>query len=72
MEIAQSSCENVGINICSDSSSELEYTDNVVLLSEDPVKLQVFYDSLKISVCMFGMLFGPRKCKVVLQDWIGL
>lgn len=43
MELSLSSCKNSGGDICSDRSpSGLEYADAVVVLNEDPIKLQVF------------------------------
>ncbi|VDP82162.1 unnamed protein product [Echinostoma caproni] len=50
--------------------SDLEYADDILLLSDDPGKLQAFLDSLNASVAMFGMRFAPSKCKMLLQDWV--
>ena len=50
--------------------SDLEYADDVVLLSEDPGSLQDLLCSLDKSAAMFGMHFAPPKCKMMLQDWI--
>ena len=51
--------------------SDLEYADDVVLLSEDPGSLQDSLCSLGKSAAMFGMRFAPPKCKMMLQDWVG-
>ena len=50
--------------------SDLEYADDVVLLSEDPGRLQDLLCSLDKSAAMFGMRFAPPKCKTMLQDLI--
>ena len=52
--------------------SDLEYADDVVLLSEDPGSLQDLLCSLDKSAAMFGMRFAPPKCKMMLQDWVGV
>ena len=46
--------------------SDLEYTDDVVLLSEDPGSLQDKF------AAMFEMRFAPPKCEMMLQDWVGV
>ena len=51
---------------------DLEYADDVVLLSEDPGSLQDLLCSLDKSAAMFRMRFAPPKCKVMLQDWVGV
>ena len=51
--------------------SDLEYADDVVLLSEDPGSLQDLLCSLDKFAAMFGMRFVPPKCKMMLQDWVG-
>ncbi|MBM6549358.1 reverse transcriptase family protein, partial [Streptococcus dysgalactiae subsp. equisimilis] len=73
LEIALSSCENSGIQLFPGGSvlSDLEYADDVVLLSEDAGKLQAFLDGLNYSVGVFGMRFAPSKCKMLLHDWVG-
>lgn len=64
METVLFSCENRGIDICSDrKTSDLECADDVVLLSEYLSKLQVL-DRLK------GIGFTSSKCKMLLQDRI--
>ena len=52
--------------------SDLEYADDVVLLSEDPGSLQDLLCSLDKSAAMFGIRFAPPKCKMILQDWVGV
>ena len=52
--------------------SDLEYADDVVLLSEDPGSLQDLLYSLDKSAAMFGMRFAPPNCKMLLQDWVGV
>ena len=52
--------------------SNLEYADDVVLLSEDPGSLPDLLCSLDKSAAMFGMRFAPPKCKMMLQDWVGV
>lgn len=67
VEIGLCPCENSGTNICSDRKPcDLEYADNVVLLSEDLMKLQVILDRLNDSTGMFGIRFAPSKCKLLL------
>ena len=51
--------------------SNLEYADDVVLLSEDPGSLQDLLCGLNKSAAMLGMRFAPPKCKMMLQDWVG-
>lgn len=54
VKIIPSSCENIGIDMCSNRKpSDLDYVDNVVLLSEESSKVQVFLDRLNDSVGMF-------------------
>ena len=50
--------------------SELEYADDVVLLSEDPGGLQDLLCSLDKSASIFRMCFASPKCNMVLQDWV--
>ncbi|VDP77585.1 unnamed protein product [Echinostoma caproni] len=72
VEIAPCSCEDSGIDFLpGDWLSDLEYVDDIVLLSEDPGKLPAFLDSLNASVDMIGMRFAPSMCKMPLQDWVG-
>ena len=52
--------------------SDLEYVDDVVLLSEDPGSLQDLLCSLDKSAAMFRVRFVLLKCKVVLQNWVGV
>ena len=52
--------------------SDLEYADDVVLLSEDSGSLRDLLCSLDKSASMFGMHFVPPKCKMMLQDWVGV
>lgn len=71
MEIVVSSCENDSIDIWSDRNLwDLEYSDNFVLLTEDPSKLPVFLDCLNDGAGRFGMRFAPSNCKM-LQYWMG-
>ena len=57
-------------NIPGGTVSDLEYADDVVLLSEDPGSLHDLLCSLDRSAAMFGMRFAPPKCKMMLQDWV--
>lgn len=43
----------------------------ISLLSEDPNNLQVSADNLNNIFSTFGPHFTPKKCKTLLQDWIG-
>lgn len=53
MEIDLSTCGNCGIDIPSDDKlSELEYADDVALLSKDPSRLQICLDRLNDKVHM--------------------
>ncbi|VDP90187.1 unnamed protein product [Echinostoma caproni] len=68
-ETALSSCEESGIDLLPGGRlSDLEYAGDVVLLSEDPGKLQAFLESLNGSVAMSGMHFAPSKRKMLLHD----
>lgn len=73
MNIALSSCENGEIHVCLCLKlSDLEYEDDIVLLSEDLDTLHVFLlDHLNDSSRMFELRFGSWKCKTLLQDWVG-
>lgn len=43
-------CENSNIEICSaDSIFDLDYGDDIMLLSEDPCNLQVLHNVLKVD-----------------------
>lgn len=54
MKISVPSCENSAIGICPDSKfSNLEYSDEVVLLGEDPRKVHVSLYRLDDSVAVF-------------------
>jgi hypothetical protein len=71
-DTALSSCDDSGIEFLPGGKlSDLEYADDVVLLSENTGKLQVFLNELNSCVAMFGMRFAPSKCKMLLQDWVG-
>ena len=48
--------------------TDLEYADDIVLLSDDVSKLQRLLDRLSVSAGLFGMRFAPRKCKFLVQD----
>lgn len=50
--------------------SDLEYSGDVVQLSENPSRLQVFLDHLNDSMTMFRIRFAPLRCEILLQDWI--
>ncbi|VDP92983.1 unnamed protein product, partial [Echinostoma caproni] len=72
LEKDPSSCKDNGIDLLpGDKLSDLEYADDIVLLSENPAKLQSFLESFSASVAMFGMRFQPSKCKLLLRDWVG-
>lgn len=61
-----------GTDICSHKNlSDLEYSDDVALVSEDPTNLQVSLDRVNDSVGMYRMRFAPSKCKMRLSNWIG-
>ena len=49
---------------------DLEYADNIVLLTEDPGGLQDLLCSLDKFAAIFGMRFAPPKCKMMLQNWV--
>lgn len=69
MEIALSSCENCGMDICSDGNHlfDFKYADDVVVLSEGSSHLQIFLDRLRDSVGMFDMHFASSKRKVLFR-----
>lgn len=71
METALSSCENSGVDICSNGNLfDEEHADDFVLLNEDPSKLQFSPDRLNDSVGMFEMVFACSNCRVLLHYWI--
>ncbi|VDP95014.1 unnamed protein product [Echinostoma caproni] len=51
-----------------DKLSDLEYADDIVPLSEDPEKLQIFEDNLSDIVADFGTCPEPSKCKILKQN----
>lgn len=64
MGILLSSCENVGVDVCSDSIlCSLVCGDGIVLRSKYPSKSQVFLDRLNDGVDTFGMRFTPYSVK---------
>ncbi|CAH8633227.1 unnamed protein product [Schistosoma margrebowiei] len=48
---------------------DLEYADDIVLLSDNAQAMQSALNQLAISVRSYGMCFAHSKCKVLLQDW---
>jgi exonuclease III len=48
---------------------DLEYADDIALLSDNTQAIQNALNRLAIEVSRYGMHFGPSKCKVLLQDW---
>lgn len=71
-KISQYSYGKGGTNMLSERNpSDLEYADNVVLLSEDLSKSQTFLDHVKDGVSMFGTHFLPSNCEMLLQNWAG-
>ena len=50
---------------------DIEYADDLALLGSDPLEMQTILNNLNNSSARFGMRFTPRKCKVLLQDWVG-
>ena len=50
--------------------TDLDYADDIALVSEDPVSLQTFLSNLDECSRLFGMRFAPSKCKLMLQDWV--
>lgn len=72
MEVALSSWKNSGTNIYPNGKpSDLDYADDIVPLSGDPINLQVFVGRPNDSVVAAGMRFTSSKCKLPLQDCIG-
>lgn len=70
MEVVLFSCWNSSFNIFSERKlSELEYTDDLLLLSEDPGELQVLLVWITAIVC--EMHLAPSKCKMLLKDKVG-
>lgn len=71
LTIAPSSCDSTNIDNCSDRKlSDLEYVYNVLLLSKDSSKLQVFLDCHNIYVDTLCIEVAPPKGKM-LQKWFG-
>lgn len=62
IEVALSSCENSSIDFCSDEKlSDLQYAEEVLLLSKDSRRLSVFVDHLEDRADVFGMHFTSSK-----------
>ena len=73
LETAFSLSPHSGVKLLTGGTvSDLEYVDDVVLLSEDPGSLQDLLCSLDKSAAMFRVRFALLKCKVVLQNWVGV
>lgn len=71
-EIIESLCENSSVIVCPNNKlSNLDYVDEVVLLSKSSGKLQVFLDHTKNRVGMLGICFIPSKWKMVPNDCAG-
>lgn len=62
MKTSLSSCKNSGIYVCSDGKlRNLEYVNDIEVLSKDRSKLPVLLDRLNDGVCIFGMHFFTLK-----------
>lgn len=73
METALSSCANTGIDIASDMMSDLEYVDNVVLLSEDSGNLVSFLHRLSDGIeCLVYVLhlLSVKCCCMTGLNWL--
>lgn len=68
IEIALSSRKNNGND--ETETSDLEFSDDVIQLNQDPSELQVFLDRLNDSVSNFRVLFTTSKFKMPLHNWI--
>lgn len=53
------------------SLSDLEYVDDVVILNEDPNKLELFLNDLNGEAATCEIRVPPSKCRILLRDWIG-
>lgn len=51
--------------------SGLEYTDDILLLNDDPRLPPFLLDRLVDSVSMFRMCFSSAPYRALLEDWIG-
>ena len=51
---------------------DLEYADDIMLLFEELGQPQSVMDKLTEVIPSFGMHFAPSKCKVMLQDVLGM
>lgn len=72
MKWALSPCENSDIDVYLNAKlSDLEYADNVVLLSEDVCKLQAFLNCLNGTKDIFGMHIASLKGKISSEDCTG-
>ena len=61
---------NCGVDLLPGNRAvDLEYADDIALLSDNAQALQNVLNHLAIEVSRFGMCFAPSKCKVLLQDW---
>lgn len=68
MEITLVSCEDNGIDIFRGKEPvDLEYTKDVLSVSEDPSNLQVF-SIVRTRVGIFGMNSAFPKCNILLQN----
>lgn len=72
MEITLFSCENNAIHIRSDRKpTGVDCANHVVLLSDDPSRLQACRYLLNDNADFLGAHFSPLKCKVLFLDWTG-
>ena len=56
--------------LSSGTVSDLEYANDIILLSEHPGNLQDLLFSLDKSAAMFEVRFEFPKCQMMPQDWV--
>lgn len=70
LESSLSWCFSSGIELLLGGElTNLEYADDMALLSDDPGGSQAFLDGLADSARKFGMCFAPSECEILFPDW---
>ena len=48
----------------------MDYSGDIVLLDENPVEMQRFFNILVYSVLSLEIHVAPKKCKIILQECV--
>jgi hypothetical protein len=64
--------QNFGVELIPGPNlTDIEYADDIVLLGKSEGVMQDFLHRLRSAAESYGMCFAPKKCKVMLQNWVG-